>query len=214
MTKMVQRRGGLPVEFAQAPMRTLRTGDGASVYAYPRTQMARLERLGLLHKVAVGYYVVVPQEHVGAAWRPTVEAVAAGIAVAAFGGKLAVLMGVSAARLHGVLPRALAASVVAVPRWRRPIALRDRDAVISSVERDTDALDAELMTTDLGQCLVTTAEQTVLDLAHRPNLGDAAGETEAAIMALLPRCDDANLERIAAEQRLGAALSRVRRRAL
>jgi predicted transcriptional regulator of viral defense system len=211
MTETVQRRRGLPVEFAQVPMRTMRTRDAVAVYAHPGTQMARLERLGLLHKVAVGYYVVVPQEHVGAAWRPTIEAVAGGIAVAAFGLNQSVLMGVTAARLHGVLPRALAVGIVAVPRWRRPTALRDRDAVIHFVERDTEALEAELMTNDLGQCLVTTPEQTVLDLAHRPDLGDAAGDVQAVIMALLPRCDNANLERIAVEQRLGAALGRVRR---
>jgi hypothetical protein len=173
--------------------------------------MARLERLGLLHKVAVGYYVVVPQEHVGGTWRPTVEAVAGGIAAAAFGLNQIVLMGISAARLHGVLPRALAVGTVAVPTWRRPIALADRDAVIRFVERDTAVLDAEMMATDLGQCLVTTPEQTVLDLAHRPDLGNAAGEVETAIVTLLPRCDNANLDRIAAEQRLVAALGRVRR---
>jgi hypothetical protein len=50
-----KRRTGLPVEFAQAPMRTVRTADAAAVYSHPGTQMARLQRLGLLHKVAVGY---------------------------------------------------------------------------------------------------------------------------------------------------------------
>jgi hypothetical protein len=44
-------------------------------------------------------------------------------------------------------------------------------------------LHAELKVTDLGQCLVTTAEQTVLDLAHRPNLGQVAQEADAAIRA-------------------------------
>ena len=58
------------------------------------------------------------------------------------------------------------------------------------------------MTTDLGQCLVTTAEQTVLDLAHRPNLGNVVDEAHAAIAALLPRCNEETLERLAGEQRL------------
>jgi hypothetical protein len=35
------------------------------VYAHPAAQLARLERIGLLHKVAVGYYVVVPQDRIG-----------------------------------------------------------------------------------------------------------------------------------------------------
>jgi len=69
------------------------------------------------------------------------------------------------------------------------------------------------VTTELGQCLVTTPEQTVLDLAHRPDLGHVAEEVQAAITALLPRCDQRTLERIAAEQRLKAALGRVRRAA-
>jgi AbiEi antitoxin C-terminal domain len=211
VTTAAKRRTGVPVEFAQAPLRTVRTADAATVYAYPGTQMARLERLGLLHKVAVGYYVVVPQERVGTDWRPTIEAAAAGVAAAAVGVGRAVLMGLTAARMHDVLPRALGIAIVAVPDDRRDIVLRDRDGRVHFVKRVTDALDAELVTTDLGPCLVTTPEQTVLDLAHRPNLGHAPDEAHAAIAALLPRCDDRTLERLAGEQRLKAALTRVRR---
>ena len=204
------RRAGLPVEFAQAPMRTVRTADGSAVYAHPGPQMARLERLGLLHRVAVGYYVVVPQERVGTGWRPTIEAAAAGIATAAVGAGRAVLMGVSAARLHNAIPRALGTAIVAVPDDRRDLALRDRDGVVHFVKRHTDRLDAELMTTEMGQTLVTTVEQTMLDLAHRPDLGHAASDAQAAIVALRPRCDERTLERLAREQRLRAALTRVR----
>jgi len=194
-------------------MRTVRPADASGVYAHPGTQMVRLERLGLLHKVAVGYYVVVPQERIGTDWRPTIEAAAAGVATAALGAGRAVLMGVSAARLHNVVPRALGMAIVAVPDDRRDLKLRDRDGLVHFVQRDTDVLDAELKTTDLGQCLVTTAEQTVLDLAHRPNLGHVAQEAHAAIAALLPRCVEETLERLAGEQRLRAALTRVRRAA-
>src|SRR5664280_2728343 len=59
-----------------------------AVYAHPGTQMVRLQRLGLLHKVAVGYYVVVPQERIGTDWRPSIEATAVGVATAALGGWL------------------------------------------------------------------------------------------------------------------------------
>lgn len=83
--------------------------------------------------------------------------------------------------------------------------------MIHFVERRTDVLDAELVVTELGHCLAITPEQTVLDLAHRPGLGHAPNEAEAAIQGLLARCDDAVLGRIAREQRLGAALARVRR---
>ncbi len=206
-----KRRTGLPTEFAQAPLRTVRTADAGAVYAHPGTQMTRLERLGLLHKVAIGYYVVVPQDRIDTDWRPTIEATAGGIATAAAGAGRAVLMGITAARMHNVVPRALGIAIVAVPDDRRDIMLRDRDGRVHFVKRDTDAIDSELMTTDLGQCLVTTPEQTVLDLAHRPQLGDAANEAHAAITALLPRCDDQRLERLAGEQRLKAALARVRR---
>jgi hypothetical protein len=79
--------------------------------------MARLQRLGLLHKVAAGYYVVVPQERVGTDWRPTVEAAAAaGIATAAMGAGRAVLMGVSATRMHNVIPRASPLRSLRCPR--------------------------------------------------------------------------------------------------
>jgi hypothetical protein len=113
--------------------------------------------------------------------------------------------------MHNVIPRALGIAIVAIPDDRRDITLRDRDGVVHFVQRHTDLLDAELMTTDLGQCLVTTAEQTVLDLAHRPDLGHAPNEAHAAIDALLPRCDDRALERLAGEQRFRAALTRIRR---
>lgn len=206
-----RRRAGLPVEFAQAAMCTVRTADAGAVYAHPGPQVARLERLGLLHKVAIGYYVVVPQASVGSQWRPTIEAAAAGIATAAVGAGRAVLMGVSAARVHNAIPRALSTAIVAVPADRRDITLRDRVGVVHFVQRDTERLDAELTTTELGQCLVTTPEQTLLDLAHRPGLGHAEHEAHDAIAALLPRCNDRTLERLAGEQRLRAALTRVRR---
>jgi len=117
--------------------------------------MARLESKGLLHKVAVGYYVVVPQDRVGTDWRPTIEAAAAGIATAAVGAERAVLMGLSAARLHHAIPRALSIGILAVPDDRRDLSLRDRDGTIHFVKRNTATLDAELMSTDLGPCLVT-----------------------------------------------------------
>src|SRR5665213_469399 len=112
MPETVKRRPGVPVEFAQAPMRTIRPVDAGAVYAHPRAQLTRLERLGLLHKVATGYYVVVPQDRIGLGWKPTIEAAAGGVAAAAVGPGKAVLMGITAARLHNVVPRALAIAIV------------------------------------------------------------------------------------------------------
>ncbi|WP_143537843.1 type IV toxin-antitoxin system AbiEi family antitoxin [Rhodococcus sp. 14-1411-2a] len=100
-------------------------------------------------------------------------AAAAGIAVSAYGRDDAVVMGVSAARLHGAIPRALATAVVAVPTRHDPIRLADREAVIRFVVRDMARLDAERIDTELGAVLVTTAKQTVFDLAMCPGLGDA-----------------------------------------
>ncbi|MGB3373038.1 MAG: type IV toxin-antitoxin system AbiEi family antitoxin [Rhodococcus sp. (in: high G+C Gram-positive bacteria)] len=104
---------------------------------------------------------------------PGLEAAAAGIAVAAYGLDDAVVMGVSSARLHGVIPRALATAVIAVPTRHDPIRsadrqAADRQAVVRFVVRDTTRLDAERIRTELGPVLVTTPEQTVLDLMKRP----------------------------------------------
>lgn len=200
---------GVPLALARRPLRTVRPADAVDVYAQPRQQLARLERGGVLHRVANGYYVLVPQEQVGAGWLPSLEAAAAGIAVADVGYADAIVMGVSAARMHGAMPRALATAVVALPRQRAPLQLRDRNARVVFVKRAVNRLRAESMSTELGRALVTTVEQTVLDLAHRPDLGDADEEAHAAVRALLSRSDPAMLREIAREQRLGAALRRV-----
>lgn len=118
----------VPRELAAFPLRTLRPQDAEDVYAQPRGEMRRLERRGVLHRLAHGYYVVVPQDQTGTGWMPTLEAAAAGIATADFGLANAILMGVSAARLHGAIPRAIATGVVAVPAQRAAIKLADRAA--------------------------------------------------------------------------------------
>ncbi|WP_253799022.1 type IV toxin-antitoxin system AbiEi family antitoxin [Nocardia amikacinitolerans] len=140
---------------------------------------------------------------------PELEATAAGIGAAMFGPEHAILMGVSAARLHGAIPRALAIALLAAPKQRAPLALTDRDASVRFVRRDTARLDAELMGTELGQALVTTVEQTVLDLTRRPDLGETAVDVPAAVRALYPRCDAHRLTELATEQRMRATLQRV-----
>ncbi|HEY1840903.1 MAG TPA: type IV toxin-antitoxin system AbiEi family antitoxin [Mycobacterium sp.] len=118
------------------------------------------------------------------------------------------LMGVSAARVLSAIPRALATAVVAVPKQHRPITLIDRSAVVQFVKRETHRLDAERIPMPLGSALATTPEQTILDLAHRPLLGDTEEEVRPAIAALYERSDKKRLKAIAAEQRLTAALLR------
>jgi predicted transcriptional regulator of viral defense system len=198
----------LPAALGGAPLRTVRAKDAGAAYAYPGPELARLADQGLLLRVANGYYVVVPQDMVGRPWVPDLNAVAAGIASAIYGPERAVLMGVSAGRVLGAIPRALATAVVAVPKQHRPIQLNGRSSVIRFVKRDTDGLDVERMETPLGPALVTTLEQTVLDLAHRPHLGDADGDVPAAVAALYRRSDIQRLEALAADQRLTASLRR------
>jgi predicted transcriptional regulator of viral defense system len=182
--------------------------DAAATYAYPGPELARLADRGLLQRVANGYYIVVPQDMVGCEWVPSLEAAAAGITSAIYGPTHAVLMGISAARVLGAIPRALATAVVAVPRQHRPICIRDGWSVVRIVKRDTDRLDAERIETPLGAALVTTPEQTLLDLAHRPQLGDAGNEVPAAITMLYQRSDHQRLKNLAADQRLTASLRR------
>ncbi|WP_367269422.1 type IV toxin-antitoxin system AbiEi family antitoxin [Rhodococcus rhodochrous] len=144
----------------------------------------------------------------GRHWLPGLEAAAAGIASTIYGADHIALMGVSAARILRAIPRALATAVVAVPRAHRPIKLADRDATVRFVQRDTDALDLERIETSLGAALVTSPEQTVLDLARRPLLGNAEHEVPAAITHLYRRCDPERLEQLAEAQRLVSALRR------
>lgn len=198
----------IPAALTQAPLRTIRPRDAGTVYAHPRTQLVRLADHGLLHRLADGYYVVVPQDMLGRRWIPELEAVAAGIATAIYGQENIVVMGLSAARLHGVMPRAVAIAIVAVPRRHHPIALTDRPAVVRFVQRDTHGLDAERTRTELGPVLVTTPEQTVLDLAHRPTLGDNEADVPDAVTALYSRSDKKRLQRLATEQRRLASLRR------
>ena len=74
--------------------------------------------------------------------------------------------------------------------------------------RDVTALDAVLVQTDLGRSLVTTPEQTVLDLARSdPRAEDV--DAQDAITALWPECDHDVLEEIAGRQRMRATLERV-----
>lgn len=199
----------LPASLARLPMKTLRPRDAAVAYAHPRAQVARLADRGLLHRVADGYYIVVPPDHVGQRWLPPLEAAAAGIGTTIYGADHAVLMGVSAARVLGAIPRALATAVVAVPKPHRPITLSDRAATVVFVKRDPQRLDVERIATALGPALTTTPEQTLLDLAHRSTLGDAEADVPGAVTALYERSDRERLEELAGQQRLTASLRRV-----
>jgi hypothetical protein len=122
------------------------------------------------------------------------------------------LMGLSAARIHGAVPRALAVAVVAVPKQRPSLRLLRPDAEVIFVTRDVGRLDLERTRTGLGDGWVTSVEQTVLDLAARPALGGLADAADEAVRALLPRADRDLLADLARGQRLRASLDRLTRR--
>lgn len=199
----------MPPALAGFPLRTFRAAEAKVAYAHPDPQLRRLDSLGLLHRLAHGYYTVVPQESVGAGWMPILEAAAAGIGSACFRPAPAPLMGVSAARALGALPRALNTAIIAAPAQHDPITLLDRPATIQFVKRDTTRLDVESVATELGRALVTSVEQTILDLARKPPIGVAEDQIPEALRALLPRADQQHLHELARTQRLRSALTRV-----
>ncbi|WP_214371085.1 type IV toxin-antitoxin system AbiEi family antitoxin [Pseudonocardia sp. H11422] len=186
--------------------RVLRPIDAQEVYANPRADFARLERRGALHRLAPGLFAAVPDDAVGADWLPPLEAAA--LAIAGTGGHTgkAALTGISAARVHAAIPRALNVAVVAVARHRRTLQLTDRKAEVLFVRRDVARLDVQRYRTELGQGWVTTVEQTVLDLIARPELGNTPDAAREAIAALIPRADTDLLRELAVAQRRRGAV--------
>ena len=204
------RARALPAALARVPYGVVRPQDASAIYADPRGEFRRMAAGGQLRRLATGYYAVVPSRATDQVWLPSIEAAAYGIAAATSGPDSAVLMGLSAARLHGAVPRALGVAVVAVPRQRPVVHLLDRDGSVHFVRRRTGDLQADRVSTDLGTALVTSIEQTLLDLAHRPALGGVEVESREAVRTLWERADGANLAELAAEQRLAASLARAR----
>ncbi len=206
---MAQVAGRVPVELLQRPLRVVRPRDGAVYYANPRPEFARLTRSGALYRVATGYYAIVPDDQIGRAWQPELEPVALGIAAADEGMDAVALMGLSAARVHGAIPRALSVAVVAAGRHRSTLRLTDRDADVLFVRRSVDGLDLQRYSSELGSGWVTTVEQTTLDLAARPTLGALPEEADAAARALFARSDHDLLTELATRQRRRASLRRL-----
>ncbi|MBQ0928809.1 type IV toxin-antitoxin system AbiEi family antitoxin domain-containing protein [Saccharopolyspora endophytica] len=195
-------------ELLRRPLRVLRPRDLAGLYAHPRPEIARLTRAGALHRLTNGYYAAVPDDQLHRSWMPPLETAALGIAAADEGVDTVALMGLSAARVHGAIPRGIAVAVVAATRHRRTLHLLDRTATIHFVRRDTTVLDLQRHTDELGQGWVTTPEQTILDLAARPELGGLPVEARNAVQALLPRADQELLHELAAAQRRRKPLHR------
>jgi hypothetical protein len=179
----------------------LRPVDAQDVYSNPRAEFARLERRGALHRLAPGLYAAVPDHAVGLDWLPPLEDSALAIAAAGGHSQDAALMGISAARIHSAIPRALNVAVVAATRHRRTLHLTDRAATILFIRRDITRLDLQRHHSELGQGWVTTIEQTLLDLIVRPELGDVPDAAHEAVTALLPRADTDLLRQLAETHR-------------
>jgi predicted transcriptional regulator of viral defense system len=203
------RATGLPASLASRPLGVLRPRDARDVYTQPSVQFHRLVGRGILHRVCPGYYAIVPSGRVGSFWMPDLEVVAAGIGAADFGAERCALMGISAARVHGAMPRATGLATVAGPRRRERVSLVDRPATVRFFLRDINDLDVRSHGIGDASYLVTTPEQTALDIAHSPRLAGGEDEAAEAIRGLAPMCDLRVLARLAQEQHRAAALRRV-----
>jgi len=176
--------GQIPVELYDRETLVVRPRDLTGKWANPTRELARLGRSGLVRRIGHGYWLVPPADRAtDPAWRPDLEALALAVAVADYGAERVALMGVSAARHHGAIPRAVATAVVAVPR-QRPVLRTPHGPVVFS-ERDVDRLDLEPAGTALATGMATTVEQTVLDLADRPELGGVATREVAEALTAL-----------------------------
>lgn len=199
----------LPPALARASQAVLRPRDLAEVYAHPRPEVARLVRAGLLVPLARGYYARVPVTgRPDPSWRPDLQAAALGIGQADAGAEGAVLMHVSAARLLGALAQDVDVAVVALDRPRAPLPVLG--GMVFFVRRDLSGVDVRRVTTVLGPGLITTPEQTLLDLAHRPGVaGVDPALAGAAVTALTAGVDWPTAARLAEAQRRRATLMRV-----
>lgn len=191
--------------------RIFRPKDLASTYVNPTAEITRLVGQGVAVRVARGYYALVPSQWIAAGgWRPDLEAVALGVATADYGTRRVAVMGPSAARLLGALPRAVAIAAVLIPK-QRP-SLPTPWGRILFHRRDAGRLDLQRVDMDLASGYQTTIEQTILDLAR---WGDAWDISPAlvveAIVALAARADWDLLRDLAVKQGERAAYVRARR---
>lgn len=198
----------VPPQLLRDGNRILRPRDAGDLYVNPRAELAAMADTGALRRVATGYFIAPPDSEVlNPEWRPTLEGVALGIARRDYGAKGAALMGMSAARMHGVVPRALGIGIVAVPKQRPQ--LRTTYGEVVFVTRQIDRLDLVRTRTDATEGWATGREQTLLDLADRPSLGGVTPEsTSEAITALAGNVDWDLVRELAHVQRKYAAIAR------
>ena len=121
--------------------------------------------------------------------RPPLERVALGIAAAEFGPSEVALIGPSAARVHGAIPRPLGMATVSYPSTRP----RDIQTIVGTVRtyrRSIDQMDVVRVNNDLASGLVTSVEMTLLDLAGKaPKWSLTSATRNEAIRLLAVRSD-------------------------
>ena len=194
------RTQGAPRAITAAPLRTVRPKLLREVYANPEKELLRLSRAGRVVRIAPGTYTAKPDSVAPEAqWRPGFEEAAMAYACAAYGHRVPVLYGIGAARFHHAIPRAIGTTVVAVPTSHRPTAMDD-GGTVTFTTTDVDRLEARFERGELGRFLVTTPEQTLLDLLDRPSLGGAPEEASVAVEALGELVDLGHVRGLAARR--------------
>lgn len=167
-------------EVARAPMRTVRFSHVKGVSANVWRDLDVLVSQGALVRLARGVYTAPPDAQDGRLWTPGLEAAGLALGTARHGDRNAILMGLGAARFWGVIPRAIADTVVAIEAaGHRPVDVsRGR---VHFASRDLGRVEASVERTELGLGLVATREQTLFDLLLRPDRGaDRAASKEGA----------------------------------
>jgi hypothetical protein len=200
----------IPTVLASRELRVVRPRDLKHLYVNPSSELTRLVDQGIAQRISRGYFVLVPSQWLGYEdWRPKIEAVGLGIGIADYGVPNVALMGISAARLHGTVPRALAVASIAVPKQRPTIHSAWGHIVFHT--RDVNELDLERVDTELASGYQTTAEQTILDLARWPSAWKTSLKMiSESIETLAYRADWALVRDLALSQRQPSAYMRAR----
>jgi hypothetical protein len=140
---------------------------------------------------------------------PGVRVGARGLATGSARQDQVALMHISAARIHGVLPREIALAVGVTSQ--RP-SLSVGSGRIRFMKRKVDILDLQRTVTPLVEGWVSTREQTLLDLVVHPRLEGLDGEVVGeAVAQLADDVDWGRVTQLAVAQRRAGVLARARR---
>ena len=192
---------------ARMPLRTARWQDVDDIEVNAARKLKQLSEAGAVTRIANGVYTVPPNGADGRRWKAPLEAAALALATVRFGERQAVLMGPSAARHWGAIPRALGEAQVAVKgATSRPAKLLD-GAIVTFVVRDLSRLDVAVERTALGDALITTPAQTLYDLLARARRYGSSEATQEGVANLVHRVTQDEIAAIAdRHQRVAPAI--------